>query len=56
MNGRLSLAALLLLVANAVTAADPPPVIGDVEGQPLAQNAERLLKALDLIGLGRQVR
>ena len=50
MKGRLSLAALLLLAANTAIAADPPPVIGDVEGQPLAQNAERLLKALDLIG------
>jgi hypothetical protein len=45
---RLSLAALLL--AAPVFAAEPPPVIGDVEGQPLAQNAERLLKTLEFIG------
>src|SRR5207248_6579600 len=31
-------------------AASPPPMIGDVEGQPLAQNAERLMKALDFLG------
>ena len=30
-------------------AADPPPVV-DVEGQPLAANAERLAKALDFLG------
>ncbi len=50
MLGRLSLAAILLALASPLFAADPPPVIGDVEGQPLAQNAERLLKALDLMG------
>ena len=31
-------------------AVDPPPIIGDVEGQPLAANADRLLKALEFLG------
>lgn len=48
---RLSLAALLLF-STQVFAAEPPPVIGEVEGQPLAQNAERVLKTLDFIGAG----
>jgi hypothetical protein len=33
-----------------LAAADPPPVITDVEGQPVAANAERLMKALDFLG------
>ena len=33
---------------RALLAADPPPVV-DVEGQPLAANAERLVKALDFL-------
>ena len=44
----LSLCALVAL-ASASPAADIP-VIGDVEGQPLAANAGRVLKALDLLG------
>lgn len=40
----------LMLFAPLAVAADPPPVIGDVEGQPLAANAERLTKALDFLG------
>lgn len=46
---RVSLA-FVLLISNLVVAADLPPVIGDVEGQPLAANAERLVKALDFLG------
>ena len=46
---RLSLAALLLFATRSF-AADPPAVIGEVEGQPLAQNAERVLKTLEFIG------
>ena len=48
---RLSLTLLLLggLTAPAL-AADPPPVVGDVEGQPLAANAARIVKALDFLG------
>src|SRR5258705_2371759 len=46
---RLSLAALLLL-STQTFAADPPPVIGDVEGQPLAQNAERVMKSFEFLG------
>src|SRR5690349_1502424 len=50
MNGsRLALALLLLLPAR-LAAADPPPVVTDVEGQPVAANAERLMKALDFLG------
>lgn len=45
----LSSFALLLAVAVA-PAADPPPVITDVEGQPLAANAERLARALEFLG------
>lgn len=49
MPRRLSLLAALVAVHFA-PAADPPPVIPDVEGQPLAQNADRLLKALEFLG------
>ncbi len=45
----LALATLLIGTAPAV-AADPPPVVADVEGQPLAANAERLAKALQFLG------
>src|SRR5829696_2491306 len=31
-------------------AADPLPVVGDVEGQPLGQNADRVAKALEFLG------
>src|SRR5215217_3003587 len=44
----LSLLALVSL-ATASRAADIP-VVGDVEGQPLAANAGRVLKALDMLG------
>jgi hypothetical protein len=50
MKGRFSLAAALVLFAGPALAVDPPPVIGDVEGQPLAENAGRLIKALDFMG------
>ena len=55
MNGRTLLFALLVTgsltaAARPAIAADPPPVIADVEGQPLGQNAERLIKALDFLG------
>jgi hypothetical protein len=45
-------AALLALVgfANVARAIDQPPVIPGIEGQPLAANAERLVKALDFLG------
>src|SRR5437899_2404590 len=42
----LSLCALLALASPAADI----PVIGDVEGQPLAMNAGRVLKALDFLG------
>jgi hypothetical protein len=44
----LSLFALVALIPP-VRAADPPPAV-DVEGQPLAANAERLARALDTLG------
>ncbi|MBX9626217.1 MAG: CehA/McbA family metallohydrolase, partial [Gemmataceae bacterium] len=48
---RLPLALLLLAgLAPAARPADPPPVVGDVEGQPLAANAARVVKALDFLG------
>jgi hypothetical protein len=40
----------VLLSASLAAAADPPPVVADVEGQPLAANAERLAKALQVLG------
>src|SRR4051794_23013837 len=40
----------LLLSAPLAVAADPPPVVADVEGQPLAANAERVAKALQFLG------
>src|SRR5215510_6866528 len=42
---------LLTLLVFAVTSrADDLPIVSDVEGQPLGQNAARLLQALDLLG------
>ena len=38
------------LVTPAFLSAEPLPIVSDVEGQPLAQNAERLGKALDFLG------
>src|SRR5947209_863075 len=46
---RLSLFALVLL-AFSLHAADPLPIVGDVDGQPLGQNADRVAKALDTLG------
>jgi hypothetical protein len=48
-------AALLALIGGLTSparlaAADPPPVVAGVEGQPLAANAARLVKALDFLG------
>src|SRR5262245_41152836 len=40
----------LLIFGAAASAADPLPVVGDVEGQPLGQNADRIAKALDFLG------
>lgn len=39
-----------LLFASILPAADPLPVVGDVEGQPLAANVERVGKALEFLG------
>ena len=39
----------LFLIPQFTFAADPP-LIADVEGQPLAANVERLLQALDFLG------
>jgi hypothetical protein len=50
MIGRLLLTALLLTAARPTTAADPLPPIPDVEAQPLAANAARVAKALDVLG------
>ncbi|MBL9142981.1 MAG: CehA/McbA family metallohydrolase [Verrucomicrobiaceae bacterium] len=48
MNAKL--ASLLVVLAVTTTgAAEPPPVI-EVEGQPLAANAQRLMQALDFLG------
>ncbi len=47
---RLALALLFLAAPAAARAADPPPPVTDVEGQPLAANAERLGKALEFLG------
>ena len=44
----LSLAVFLLVPIS--TRADTLPIVDDVEGQPLARNADRLAKALDFLG------
>src|SRR3954469_22914749 len=43
---------LLLLLLPLVTlhAADQLPIVADVDGQPLGQNADRIVKALDFLG------
>ena len=46
-----SILALLLVGSSALPAVEPPPIIADVEGQPLAANAARLVKALDFLGM-----
>ncbi|HSQ54158.1 MAG TPA: CehA/McbA family metallohydrolase, partial [Gemmata sp.] len=40
----------LLALAATVRAVDPPPVIPGIEGQPLAANAARVVKALEFLG------
>jgi hypothetical protein len=47
---RLSAVLALLAVAPAAIAVDQPPIVAGVEGQPLAANAARLVKALDFLG------
>jgi len=47
---RVTLSLLALTLCLPGRAADPLPVVGDVEGQPLGQNVARLLQALDLLG------
>src|SRR5262249_22257641 len=44
------LLSIALLCCTASLRADALPIIGDVEGQPLAANAERLMKALEFLG------
>ena len=61
MPGRLLGVAIFLIATGPAFASNPPPVISDVEGQPLAANARRLIQALDVLGapleanLGRQL-
>ena len=45
----LSLFAIVIFLLPA-KAADPLSVVGDVEGQPLGQNADRIAKALEFLG------
>ena len=40
----------LLAVLTPLRAADPLPVVADVDGQPLGQNANRVAKALEFLG------
>lgn len=40
---------ICLALSGVVTAAEPPPIV-EVEGQPLAANAERLMQALEFLG------
>lgn len=47
---RLPACLLTLVLLAPVRAADPLPVVGDVDGQPLGQNADRIAKALDFLG------
>jgi hypothetical protein len=48
---RLAASLLALLgFAGAARAVDAPPVVGGVEGQPLAANAARVVKTLDFLG------
>ena len=47
---RLCLSLLALAVLATASPAADIPVIGDVEGQPLAANAGRVLKTLDMLG------
>ncbi|HEY1377388.1 MAG TPA: CehA/McbA family metallohydrolase, partial [Gemmataceae bacterium] len=45
-----SLAMVIVFALPLSARADALPVVGDVEGQPLAANAERLAKALEFVG------
>ncbi len=47
---RLVLSLFALVAITSVSQAADIPIIGDVEGQPLAANAARVLKALDFLG------
>jgi len=52
---RLAVLALALLLGGGIAAVrlmavDPPPVVAGIEGQPLAANAARVVKALDFLG------
>lgn len=47
---RFPLSLLALAFCLSVRAADPLPVVSDVEGQPLGQNADRVAKALQFLG------
>ncbi|HJZ90586.1 MAG TPA: CehA/McbA family metallohydrolase [Gemmataceae bacterium] len=49
MRPLLSLFAAACLIIP-LRAADPLPLVGDVEGQPLGQNADRVAKALEFLG------
>ena len=40
----------MLVLTGTVRAADPPPVVTDVDLQPLAANVERVTKTLDTLG------
>ncbi len=39
-----------IVLASSARAIDPPPVVTGIEGQPLAANAARVIKALDFLG------
>lgn len=41
---------VFLLACLTATAADPPAIITDIDGQPLAANAQRLIKAHEFLG------
>ena len=52
---RLSATLLVAMIGGLASPArllaiDPPPVVAGIEGQPLAQNAGRIVKTLDFLG------
>src|SRR5947207_3020246 len=47
---RITFLVVFTLLPARLTAADPLPIITDVEGQPLAANAARLVTALEFLG------
>jgi EF hand len=49
-SARTLLLSVALLCCTSSLRADALPIVGDVEGQPLAANAERLMKALEFLG------